>query len=359
MAVFAQGIIWSVSNVYEMSDFSLGCHVNCSSLNSVWLFFLLNPTESGKVTEDIITSDSVLGRIRGSLQDLIGKKDSDISQVNVGDFHATVERLAGGKEIIRIAQRDPNTDEPKSNQDIISSLQQILKETNGEVEVPGWLLKVYEKLNGNDGKKQTEWLLRDLNAQEDDLKPTVDDAYVTDKEAGSRDENGVKVTTEEVNQLLEDTLSRKQLDTDSKWLELLQNQILQSKLSEILVHLKFLLSKRPKDWQESYVNYLTKVKLIIERVEESVKWLDQGNDLESKSDGKVKDIKKFSKDTKQKLQLFKMVLSHLDNVAKSMLTKEEGFVKNDDIILVEELAASSESESSTSKDELWECYLES
>lgn len=87
-----------------------------------------------------------MGRLRGSLEEFLGRKETPVSQINVEDLTATVEQLAGGKQIIRVVQREPKPEGPDSKQDLAADFQEAVQ---SEADAPPWLLKVYGKIRGD------------------------------------------------------------------------------------------------------------------------------------------------------------------------------------------------------------------
>lgn len=268
-----------------------------------------------------------------------------------------MEQLTGGKEIIRIAHRDLKTEEPKTYHDMITSLRQLLKDQSlEEIGIPGWMMKVYKKLSENElSEKQADWLLKaSASSEANDFKEKSGEVNVESPDLY----DNIKVKAEEVLRLLENSLNAKDVDSDSKWFRLirfsLEVQILQSKLGEILLKLQFLLTKKPRDWRENYVNYLSKVKSIIEKVSKSIKLLDkEANSGEADCDSKTELIKNFTKEMKHELEDFQVALRHMDHFAKLLLVNDDNSGKNDDIILVDETKNKKGSEvNSNKKDEL-------
>ncbi|XP_069686401.1 ER degradation-enhancing alpha-mannosidase-like protein 3 [Periplaneta americana] len=139
--------------------------------------------------------DSALERLKDSVQEFLNKQEAvpkgsvgtpEVTQVDVGDFHATVEHNAGGQEIIRISRRDSSTpasavsDSEQSRspeEERWSQVRDLLLSTltqegdKGQVVVPAPVLRLYHQLLNKRGpggaeasstQLQAAWLLAEL-----------------------------------------------------------------------------------------------------------------------------------------------------------------------------------------------------
>lgn len=205
--------------------------------------------ESSKSAEELLTSDSLLGRLRGSLDGFLGKKESN----GANPFRATVERLAGGAEIIRIAHREPKPEGPDSAKRLASDFQEALQGSEVgarlDAEAPPWLLKLYEKLRG------------------DTAKPI--------------DVSQIEAQTEAMVHYL-----KKKLLTHDGVTELGKYAVAEEKFADLIMTMLSGLPKTGPGWREAHATASIELKALLAKEEELVSAMSNDSDLAGSNAGK-------------------------------------------------------------------------
>lgn len=244
--------------------------------------------EPNKSAEDILAAETLLGRLKGSFEDLLGKID-----LSSEDQRAPLKPLAG-KDNLQVTPRD-RPEGPNPANDLSAHFQDAVP---SQEDAPPWLMKLYEKLRGDTEPNKPQ------DAQQVEIQTHAIAIYVM-KVFLSHEKSEYGGVVAEYS------------DAERAFVEMVQS-------------MHTIRADRKPGWQENYSKSCGQLRTLLNKVEKLVSAMTNDSEFVNSPGGS-----KFIKKKSDFILLLRLLVDRFESLAKTM-TEVYQFEtqKEDDIVVV-------------------------